>query len=277
LDDLVTDLHKEWSHHGKKNVPSQPHLVACSALVVEKEPEPKCTTTQQQVNSNIDLQGTTTQQQQVNRNTDPICTTTQQQQVKLSTTETLSSLDSNHHIPVTAQKDNNRSGTWIIDWLSQRPVCEGGNVFPSNSFSGTVKVSKLEKKLISSSSVSQHKKKKGGAGVYSMGFMKKVARMPVRDRKHILSILKKHKNKRNLRDACDNSKAAISSTSDSSKISTSSVNKDWENFVVLHGKPEKVAKDVGGIGRTVGVSYECDTKNCFDLLTKKGRREWKET
>jgi hypothetical protein len=135
----------------------------------------------------------------------------------------------------------------------------------------------IGKKLILSSSVSQHNKKKGGTGVYSVGFMKKVARMPVRDRKHILSILKKHKNKRNLRDASDKSKAAISSTSDSSKISNSYVNKDWENFVVLHGKPEKVAEDVRGIGRAVGVSYECDTKNSFDLLTKKGRREWRDT
>jgi hypothetical protein len=106
---------------------------------------------------------------------------------------------------------------------------------------------------------------------------KEVDRMPVRDRKHILSILKKHKNKRNLRDACDNSKAAISSTSDSSKISTSSVNKDWENFVVLHGKPETVKEDVRGIGKKLGVEYVCETSNCFNLLTKKGRREWRET
>jgi hypothetical protein len=63
--------------------------------------------------------------------------------------------------------------------------------------------------------------------------------------------------------------------SNSSNLSNSSVNKDWEKWVVLHGKKEVVAEDVREIGKTLGVKFKGDKNNNFNLLSKEGRREWR--
>jgi leucyl aminopeptidase (aminopeptidase T) len=118
-------------------------------------------------------------------------------------------------------------------------------------------------------------RRKGGAAKYHMGFMKKVARMPAAERKQILRILKRQKRTR--REGKDSSpaKAVTTSSSETSKNSSSSVNKDLENWVLVRGKAESVAEDVKKIGRAAGLSFECETKNCFSLLTKEGIREWR--
>lgn len=43
----------------------------------------------------------------------------------------------------------------------------------------------------------------------------------------------------------------------------------------LHGKGDKVADDVMSLGKVVGVRYQCETVNNFNLLSKEGRREWR--
>jgi len=64
------------------------------------------------------------------------------------------------------------------------------------------------------------------------------------------------------------------SNSNLSNSSSTSVNKDWENRVLLYGKSE-VVEDVRGIGKTIGVKYKGDKMNRFNLLSKEGRREWR--
>ena len=44
---------------------------------------------------------------------------------------------------------------------------------------------------------------------------------------------------------------------------------------MVHGKPKAVADNVKEIGKVVGVKFNCDTDNSFNLLTKEGRREWR--
>jgi hypothetical protein len=50
--------------------------------------------------------------------------------------------------------------------------------------------------------------------------------------------------------------AAMVSTTDSSKNSSSSVNNDWKNWILAHDKPQGVAKDVKEIGKVIGVSFK---------------------
>ena len=69
--------------------------------------------------------------------------------------------------------------------------------------------------------------------------------------------------------------AAKNSLSNSSNNSNSSVNKDWEDWVVLHGKKEVVEDDVKVIGKTLGVNFKGDNNNSFNLLSKEGKREWR--
>ena len=115
--------------------------------------------------------------------------------------------------------------------------------------------------------------KKRGVVLQSVGFMKKIARMPANDRKQIIQILKKQKRKKKASVMQHKSKSAEGSSSDSSKNSNSSVNKnDWENWLVLHGKADKVKDDVRDLGKIVGVKINCDTTNNFNLLSREGRK-----
>jgi len=137
-------------------------------------------------------------------------------------------------------------GPWSIDWLShQKPITDGGVVLTSSC---------------------KAEKKKSGQAPTSVGFMKKIARMPVCERKQILDFLRKQKRKRKEGAAKHQTKATNVSTSDSSNKSSSSVNNDWENWVLLHGKKEESAADVSDLGKVVGMKFQCDTSNSFNLL-----------
>jgi hypothetical protein len=135
----------------------------------------------------------------------------------------------------------------------------------------------VEEKTKSSSRLSKSRPKelKGGRVLHSVGLMKKIARMPASDRKQILHILKKQKITRKGKVMCNTSKNVSGSNSNSSKGSHSSINNDWENWVVLQGKEVVAKADVRDLGQTVGVKYQCVTNNSFNLLTKEGRKEWR--
>jgi len=106
---------------------------------------------------------------------------------------------------------------------------------------------------------------------HSAGFIKRFARLPSKDRKKILKVLKKQERKRNT--ASKASKETTTSTSTSTNTSNASVNKEWEHWVVLHDKKENVAEDVREIGKTLGVYVTGDKFSGLNLLTKEGRRE----
>jgi hypothetical protein len=40
-------------------------------------------------------------------------------------------------------------------------------------------------------------------------------------------------------------------------------------------KADKVKEDVRELGKVVGVKFNCDTSNKFNLLSRDGRREWR--
>jgi len=93
--------------------------------------------------------------------------------------------------------------------------------------------------------------------LHSVGFMKKIARMQVRDRKQIMRLLKKQKRKIQTRPVQLNSRHSEISPSNSSEKSntTGSVSgtNDWEHWLHLHGKADMVKEDVRELGKVVGV------------------------
>ena len=103
----------------------------------------------------------------------------------------------------------------------------------------------------------------------SVGFIKRIARLPLKDRKEILKVLKKQECKRSLLSKASNAMG------NSLYTSNSSVNKDWENWVLLHRKKEAAAEDVREIGRSLGVKFNGDINNRFNLLSREGRKELK--
>jgi len=69
------------------------------------------------------------------------------------------------------------------------------------------------------------------------------------------------------------SKAKVSSNALSSNSgSQSSVNNDWGNWLVLHSKEKARSDDVINIGKAVGLKFEGDKNNMFDVLSGGGSK-----
>ena len=174
-----------------------------------------------------------------------------------------------------------KKGPWSIDWIEDhKTISEGGVIFSSSSKADTVV--KRKSKASSRPSANSGKLaaiKKGGVALHSVGFMKKIARLQASDRKQIMRLLKKQKCKTRMRATHNNSRPSEALTSNSSKKSNTtgfiSGTNDWENWLHLHGKADKVKEDVRELGKVVGVKVNCDTSNSFNMLVRGGRREWR--
>jgi hypothetical protein len=129
-----------------------------------------------------------------------------------------------------------------------------------------------------SSNADRNKKKNYVGGFHhSSCNLKRVARMPVKDRKEILKILVKQAKQRKARFLAKktNSKGAgrTNSSKELSNTSLSSVTKDMELLVNLQGGTKVAIADVYGIDSMIGVKYKGDVKNNFNVLSKEGRRD----
>ena len=249
LDDLVNDLHKEWSQHEGQKVGSHNSDEVLSInkdRVVNKE-------------EFFEVQLSPVLQPLSNSKGDLV----------------KNSVDGNIVEHAEKLKDSLTPGPLSIDWLAnQKAIADGGIVFTSSlnkGKSGDVIVAGSQ--VPSSPSRTLHKHKKSGVVRQSVGFMKRIARMSAVDRKQILRMLKKQKRKRKGEVGALLSRATSNSNSLSSNNYNSSVNNDWENWAHLHGKAEGVAADVQSLGKAVGVNFQCETSNSFNLLTREGRRE----
>jgi len=250
LDELVDDLHKEWSHHEEKKRSTVLSPTRRSPGIVVNGQEIKFF----EVN--------------VSQVTQPLGKSPMNEVMGPNTTLFTD--------PPAAPKVTINNGPWSVDWLvNRKSIQDGGDVFSATCNVNKNKVGNLATTQFNSSQpIDLSQSNKSGRAKNTVGFMKRIACMPAADRKHILKLLKKQKQKQKVSAASKKGQAAVNSSLNSSNNS-SSVNKDWENWVVLHGKGQGVAADVRNLGKAVGVKYQCDTLNSFDLLTREGRREWR--
>ena len=251
LDDLVNDLHKEWSQHEGK----------AAASLNSHHSTPKNHVVEDRNSEFFEVQLSPVLQ--------PVSMPNNEVDNGAGLNES-----SKHHVraPVVPHR-----GPWSLDGLPhQKPILEGGVAFSSTSdVRKSKQVESVNDKLISSSGNVLTKGKKGGVVHKSVGFMKKIARMPAKDRNQILRILKKQKRKRKVSAAHASSKDTTESGTTSKDKSSSSGGNDWVHWVHLHGEPKVVAEDVQDLGKIVGVQYLCNTTNTFNLLSREGRREWR--
>jgi hypothetical protein len=104
--------------------------------------------------------------------------------------------------------------------------------------------------------------------------LKKVARLPGQDRKEVLNFLQKEVKKRGRKKPKTSVEVVHQGKSDSDS-SQSSVNKDWEHWVVMHGDEEAVREDVRGLGEAIGIHISGDGGNMFRVLSRGGRGDVK--
>ena len=100
--------------------------------------------------------------------------------------------------------------------------------------------------------------------------LKKVAHLSSKYRRADLNTLKKRARKRRDSNTSKHVNEEVSHDSSDSISSSAFVNKEWNHWVVLHGKEKEAAEDVWGIGELIGLQFEGDTHNMFSVLSRAG-------
>jgi len=72
----------------------------------------------------------------------------------------------------------------------------------------------------------------------------------------------------------DTSNAKVISNEGPSHSQTS-INNYWTNWLVLHGNKKVVDEDVRGIGKVVGLKFNGDKNNMFNVSSGAGRKNQK--
>jgi hypothetical protein len=152
---------------------------------------------------------------------------------------------------------NIKAGPWTLEWINRHKGEEAGRPFSFHA--------KVSNKV--TAAVSRGTKKKGGGPLHHCSrCLKHIARLSDADRKEVLCALRKNAKKRKVA-PCDFQENSTSLGSQAS------VNKnDWSNWLVLHGNEKAKSDDVRGIGKMVGLNYQGDKNNMFDVLSGAGRK-----
>jgi hypothetical protein len=168
------------------------------------------------------------------------------------------------------------SGPWSVDWL--RNIQKGGVGLISSKTKQLRMVGKESSRKCASQRRKGTKKKAGGALRHPMVTLKKVARLPSKDREEVMKALrgskamkelnKKITSRKRQREKVLRSLEATTHNSNSQSASVTSVNNDWTNWVVLRGHGESKVEDIQGIGRTIGISFNGNNHNKFSILSR---------
>ncbi|GAU38041.1 hypothetical protein TSUD_274430 [Trifolium subterraneum] len=168
--------------------------------------------------------------------------------------------------------DANRSvlsGSWSLEWLNDFNQRDAGVIFTASK--------RLKKGGHSGARQQKEGKqdikrtKAGGLLRHSIHSLKKVTRLPSKDRNEVLQVLTKNVHRR--RGGKGNSQTGDLNIRLSSEESTSSasVNNDWKHWVVMQGDDKAAEDDVRGFGKALGVRFNGDSENKFSVLTRTGK------
>jgi len=150
---------------------------------------------------------------------------------------------------------------WSLEWANRHKRSESEvNVKPS--LIGSAKpTSKGPSRVL--------KKKGSGHLRHCAQNLKRIARFSDKDRRVVLRALRRTMEQR--RTVSKASKVKVMSNG-STSVSQSSVNNDWKHWLVLHGDEKAVNQDVCDIAHTVGLKFQGDNNNMFDVLSGMGRK-----
>ena len=158
------------------------------------------------------------------------------------------------------------SGPWSLEWLSDQHHSEAEVVSSSRKClkqGARPKVSGDQ-----ADAFIQKLKKVDGILKHSVHSLKKVARLPIKDRKSVMQILKKNGRKFQGSSKLKKAVRLLSKMSEDSS-SSNSITNDWKHWVVMHGSEKVVREDVRSIGEAIGV-LQSGSHNRFAVLARKG-------
>lgn len=114
------------------------------------------------------------------------------------------------------------------------------------------------------------KKKGNGHLRHCARNLKRIARLSNKDRQEVLRALRRPLKQRNMVSAGSKAKGK---SCESNSVSQSSVNNDWNHWLVLKGNEKVINKDVCDVATTVGLKLQGDiNNNMFAVLSRKGRK-----
>jgi len=143
--------------------------------------------------------------------------------------------------------------------------------YPINNFLILCYHSKLLRVMLNTF-CSNIKKKGNGTLRHNAQSLKRIARLPAKDRIEILRALRKTVKKRKGLVVVSMIKVTYVDSIPQSTGSQVSVNNDWMNWLVLHGNKNKAVNDVCEIGKAMGLKFKGDNNNMFDVLSGAGRK-----
>ncbi|GAU17883.1 hypothetical protein TSUD_330090 [Trifolium subterraneum] len=112
------------------------------------------------------------------------------------------------------------------------------------------------------------RRKAGGVFRHTISSLKKVARLPNKDRNEVLRILKKTERRRKVGPVSDQLKEVSQQVSSDKSTSSASVNNDWQHWVVLQGNAQVAEDDVRKVGKAIGITVDGDNGNMFSVLAR---------
>ena len=146
------------------------------------------------------------------------------------------------------------SGPWSLEWVHRGKSSRMGGV--SGKLAG----------------VQCGAKKKGGGYLrHGAKSLKRIARLSESDRREVLRVLRRTTKRRRSVSGAAKAKAASKAASSNCNSQTS-VNNDWNNWLVLHGNENVRSEDVRDIGRTIGLNFTGENNNMFQVLAGTSRK-----
>ncbi|MCH79622.1 cysteine-rich receptor-like protein kinase, partial [Trifolium medium] len=163
------------------------------------------------------------------------------------------------------------SGSWSLEWLHDLNQRDVGVIFSSRK--KPRKGGRAGKGLKKAEQEVPKKKKAGGVFWHTLSSLKKVARLPSKERGEVLKVLKK--NEHGCRDGSGAPRACRGSQEISSDVSLTSVsaNNDWKRWVVMQGSDQVVMEDVREVGQAIGVKLQRNNENMFSALSREGKEK----
>ena len=153
-----------------------------------------------------------------------------------------------------------------LEWLRDQVHGDVGIVSSSRRKGKQPVISKKAKQF--DGGTMSKRKKVGEVFRHSVHSLKKVARLPSNDRTTVLHDLKRRIRKRQGKVGETRFVDIVSKLVSEGASSSSSVNNDWKNWVVLRGNEEMEVEDVRGMGKAIGINFKGDNHNIFSVLSR---------
>jgi hypothetical protein len=160
-------------------------------------------------------------------------------------------------------------GPWSWEWLRDHNHEEAGVIFSASKRAKKGDANEGRHRRVGHSIATSRKDE--GVLRHPVHSLKKIARLPNKDRGEALKALGRCVRRRRAGDQTTGSDPISGHTTSDVSSATGTDDNDWKNWVALHGNDQVVREDIRGIWQSIGVSFRGDKENMFRALSRAGK------